>query len=89
MPRHIQETWVGIGFDVVVEHLPVADERGNVVHDAHGLPKTQEHTTLLLIVNEAGVQRVVRVPFAGEAKAELIRKLTGGIIVANGNGGLS
>lgn len=88
MARHVQETWLGIGFDVVVERLPVADERGNVVHDAHGLPKTQEHSTLVLILNEPGVQRVVRVPFAGEAKAELIRKLTGGIVVANGNGGV-
>ena len=86
MPRLIEERWVGIGFDVVVEQLPVADDRGNVIHDALGVPKTQESSTLVLILQEPGVQRVVRIPFMAESKAELLRKLTGGVIVpANGS----
>ena len=83
----VEERWVGIGYDVVREHLPVGDEQGRPVHDARGLPKTVEHTTLVLFVNEPGVQRVVRVPFTDDARAGLVRKLTGGIVVAaNGDG---
>lgn len=88
MPRLIEERWVGIGFDVITEHLPQQDERGNIIHDATGLPKTVEHTTLVLILNEPGGQRVVRIPFQEESRQELIRKLTGGVIVPNGNGGV-
>lgn len=86
MARLVEERWVGVGFDVVVEQLPVADERGNVIHDALGVPKTEEHTTLVLILNDPGCQRIVRVPFGADAKQTLLKKLTGGIIVA-GNGG--
>lgn len=86
MPRIIEERWMGIGYDVIAEHLPVTDEQGRVIHDAHGLPKTLEHTTLVLILNDPGAQRVVRIPFQDEARQELIRKLTGGIIVPKGNG---
>lgn len=87
MPRLIEERWVGIGYNVETEHLPQTDEHGNVLHDARGLPKTLEHTTLILILNEPAGQRIVRIPFQEEARQDLIRKLTGGIIVPpNGNG---
>jgi hypothetical protein len=88
MARMIEERWVGIGFDVVTEHLPVADDQGRPVHDQFGLPKLTETPTLVLIVPLADGQRVVRIPFAGDAKQELVRKLTGGIVVPASNGGL-
>lgn len=87
MARVIEERWVGIGYDVVKEHLPVGDEHGRPLHDALGLPRTVEHTTLVLFVNEPGVQRVVRIPFTDDARKGLVSKLTGGIVVAaNGDG---
>lgn len=82
MARMIEERWVGIGFDVVIEHLPVADEKGRPVHDAFGIPKTEECATIVLIQALPDGQRVVRVPFTGDAKASLIKKLTGGIVIA-------
>lgn len=89
MPRMIEERWVGITFDVQVERSQVGDERGRPVHDAHGLPKVVEHTTLVLIVPLPDGQRVVRVPFTDDAKRTLVQKLTGGIVVANGHDGLA
>jgi len=86
MTRLVQETWVGVGFDVVSESVPVTDERGNVVHDAHGLPKMQQQTTLVFVMPRPDGQTVVRVPFNEDGRLELLRKLTGGIVVANGNG---
>lgn len=84
MPRIIEERWVGIGYDVITEHLPVADDHGRPIHDANGLPRTEEHTTLVFILQEPGVQRVVRIPFRQDAKTGLIQKLTGGIVIPNG-----
>lgn len=81
MARVIEERWMGIGWDVITEHLPVADEQGRPVHDAHGAPKTAEHVTLVFILAAPGEQRVVRIPFTLERKAELVGKLTGGIVV--------
>lgn len=85
MPRIIEERWVGVGYQVITEHLAVTDPNGNVVHDAAGLPKTQEHRTLVFILPMPDGQRVVRVPFTLEAKDELVRQLTGGIVIANGH----
>lgn len=84
MPRVIEERWIGIGFDVITEHTPVADERGNVIHDAHGLPKTQEMTTLVFVIPLPDGQHIVRVPFTADGKRQLLEKLTGGIVIANG-----
>lgn len=86
MPRLVQETWVGVGYDVVHEEVPVVDEHGAIVLDDRGVPRSQQQTTLVFVLNRPDGQTVVRVPFAGEAKRGLIAKLTGGIIVANGNG---
>lgn len=85
MPRAIEERWVGIGYDVVTEHLPIGDDQGRLIHDEHGLPKTVEHTTLVIFLPLPDGQRVIRIPFAPEARQELVRKLTGGIVIANGH----
>lgn len=88
MPRVIEERWIGVGYDIVTEHLQVAGADGQPLFDGKGLPKTMPHTTLVFIHNEPGVQVVVRIPFTEEAKQELVKKLTGGILIpANGGGG--
>lgn len=69
MARIIEERWVGIRYDVV---------------DEQGRPKMRTSTTLVFILDDPGAQRVVRVPFMPEAKQELVRKLTGGIVIGQG-----
>lgn len=89
MPRLIEETWSQIGFDVLTEMGPVVDPKdGQPLHDAHGLPKMQTFTTLVLILQEPTTQRIVKIPFAEDAKQTLLMKLPGGIIVPPTNGGL-
>lgn len=84
MPRIIEERWIGIGFDVRTEQAPVVKD-GQPLHDAGtGLPKTQEVTVLTLVLPMPDGQRVVHIPFEAAPKAELIQKLTGGIVVPNG-----
>jgi hypothetical protein len=80
--RTIEERWVGVGYDVVVEQLVQTDDRGNPLYDAHGLPKKVETTTLVFLLNEPGVNRVIRIPFTGPDKETLMQKLHGGVIVA-------
>jgi hypothetical protein len=81
VPRIIEERWMGIGYDVITEHLPQTDERGRPMHDGKGLPITLEHTTLVLICPMPDGQRIVRIPFREEARQQLIQKLTGGIVI--------
>lgn len=83
MARIIEERWVGVGFDVITEHLQVAKD-GQPLHDSNGLPKTMEHTTLVFVINLPDGQRIVRIPFTPEGKQELVSKLTGGIVIPNG-----
>ncbi len=86
MPRIIEERWMGIGFDVVTENLQKTDPKdGQPLFDGHGLPQLEEFTTLVLILPSPDTQRVIKIPFSPESKQELLRKLTGGIVVPNGN----
>ena len=81
---------MGVGFAAYTEHLPVVGPDGQVIHDAHGVPKTIEHLTLQFQhVNPVTGQPelIVRIPFAPEAKQELLRQITGGIVVPAANGG--
>lgn len=82
MARIVEERWMGIGWDVVTEQLPAADENGNPVFDGLGQPKLIEHTTLVFVHRLPDGQRVVRIPFRADKKGELVAKLTGGIVVA-------
>lgn len=84
MGRLVEERWLSVSYDVIVEQLPIGDEQGRPLVDETGQPKTLEHTTLVFIHQLPDGQRIVRVPFTPEAKTELVRKLTGGIVVANG-----
>ena len=86
MPRLIEEKWVGIGFDITIEQTPKTHPaNGQPLYDENGLPLTEEVTTLVLIVPLPDGQRIIRIPFSPESKQELLRKLTGGIVVPNGN----
>lgn len=84
----IEERWTGIGYDVQTEHLPTINpETGQPTIGPDGQPETAQHTTLILI-HAAGTPdpRIIRIPFTEETRQELIRKLTGGIIIpGNGN----
>lgn len=84
MPRLVEERWVGIGFDVVEEQGPVV-ENGQPMFDGLGQPKMQQLTTLVLVVALPDGQRIVRIPFEQATKNELVRKLTCGIVIANGH----
>jgi hypothetical protein len=89
--RIVEERWMGVGFAAYTEHLPVVDPAdGQVVRDSHGLPRTIEHLTLQFQHNNPVTgqpELIVRIPFAPEAKQELLRQITGGIVVP-GNGGV-
>lgn len=89
MSRVIEERWLEIGFDVITENLPMANPDGTPAADEHGHPKTEQFTTLVLIVNEPGVQRIVRIPFQDNGRQLLLQKLTGGIVIPGTNGHLS
>lgn len=82
MPRFTQDRLLGYQFQVVVEHVPKADERGNVIHNGNGEPKTEEMRTLVLQDPATGHQ--VAVPLSLDARDELVRQLTGGLIVPTG-----
>lgn len=87
MTRIVEERWLGVGWDVVHEQVHAAGQDGLPLVDEHGLPVTVPHTTLVFVLNEPPhAQRVVRVPFADEARRELVTKLTGGIVVVAANG---
>lgn len=86
MTRVIEERWMEIGFDVITENLPMANPDGTPAADEHGHPLTEQFTTLVLIVNEPGVQRLIRIPFQENGRQLLLQKLTGGIIVPPSNG---
>lgn len=88
MTRVIEERWLEIGFDVVTENLPIANPDGTPAADEHGHPLTEQFTTLVLIVNDPGVQRLIRIPFAENGRQLLLQKLTGGIVIPGSNGHL-
>lgn len=77
------ELGYNLGFRKTAE--PQADERGNIIHDGHGHPKTVDVWTLQLIDQAGG--RELLISFTNEVKDELVKQLTGGIVVipANGN----
>lgn len=89
MARLIEERWHAVAFDVAFERLPAAGPDGMPIHDAHGLPKTVDAATLVFQhpPGPDGTVLIVRIPFVEEAKQELLRKLTGGVIVPAVNGG--
>lgn len=83
MPR--QTTEILQDYAIVVrphEHV-VTDQHGNAIHDGHGNVMTEHQTHVVLIDKHNGDQIVV--PLNDEGKQGLIRQLTGGIVIANGN----
>ena len=82
--RFTEERWVGVAFSARTEQLPLADPKdGQPLHNADGSPKTAEHTILTFThLNPFGQpELIVHVPFDQNAKQELLRQLTGGIVV--------
>lgn len=86
MPRVVEETWVGVAFEVVQEQLPRGDGNGGVQLDEQLQPVMQDMTTLVFSNVTPDGRHTIKVPFDPNSKTELIRKLTGGIVVpTNGN----
>lgn len=83
MPRATVDTLLGYQFGVQRTHQPQLGADGLVIHDSKGDPKTVEITLLVLADPHTGHQ--VHVPLPDEARVELARQLTGGLILA-GNG---
>ena len=82
MPAIAQEMLAGFAIDIRKGTGPLVDERGNVVHDAQGVAKTQEIWTLVLAEHDG--TRTITCSFTDVVRAELVRKLTGGIVLAAG-----
>lgn len=72
MPRRTE--LLGYRFAVGDAIIPVADDRGNIVHDAQGAPKT-EKVKQIVSFDQTGDQITVALP--DEGRKELIRLLTG------------
>lgn len=58
----------------------VTDDRGNVVRHTDGTPKAIDETQL--VFHDPATFTTVVVPFDENGKQELVRLLTGGVIVA-------
>lgn len=84
MPRVTKDELIGYHFTVGRGQMPVGDERG-VVRYRSGDVKTQEVTLIVFTCPQTAHQIVV--PLTEEARQELVRQLTGGVVVAGGNGG--
>jgi hypothetical protein len=85
MPRQTQDVLSGYQFNVLRVEVPVAGEDGLPIHDGMGVVKVQEETRIVFVC--PATQHVVIVPLPEAAREELIRQLTGGIVVAGMNGG--
>lgn len=90
MPRRVTERWVGCGWAVRQEQEQAVGQDGQPLFDGSGLPKMVDLTTLVFVSNEPGAAFVLEVPFTDDKRADLVKALTGGIIVptANGHGSL-
>ena len=76
----------GYAFNVVRGERPVVDPKdGQVVRDRDGQPRIEE-ATLIVFVDPQTAHTVI-VPLSEVARLELIRQLTGGVVVANGGRG--
>lgn len=86
MPRVTQERLLGYGFQVIKETVPQIDEGdGQIIHGANGQPKTTEET-VIVFVDPVSAHRV-DVPLSEEARGEMVKQLTGGIVLPSGAGG--
>lgn len=79
--RKVEERWAISKFNVITEELPLADNRGRAVHDALGAPKMETYTSLVFVLNEPGCHRTILIPLTDDGRKELVRMLTGGIVV--------
>ena len=59
---------------------PTTDDHGRVVHNADGTPKTIDETQVVL--HDPATYTTVVVPLDDNGRQELVRLLTGGVIVA-------
>ena len=82
MPRITQDTLLGYQFAIVEGTRVFTDDAGNVVHDGHGAPRLVPEKALVFTDPASG--HVVVCPLSDESRQELVRQLTGGIVVANG-----
>ena len=79
MPRSVELQ--GYGFQVADVEMPHVDPKdGQVVFDGKGRPKMQQGKLLVFVDVRSGDQ--VRVPLSEDARAELVRQLTGGVTIA-------
>lgn len=86
MARRVVERWVGCAWAVRSEREQEAGTDGQPLFDEHGLPKMVDLTTLVFVSNEPGAQVIVEVPFTQDKRGDLVKALTGGIIVPTANG---
>lgn len=88
--RITEDRLEGYGFNVIRADEPYVDpETGEMAVNDRGEPLTHQVTRLVFIENLPngwpGARHVVVVPLVDEARQNLIRMLTGGIHIANGN----
>lgn len=83
MGRSTQDTLNGYAFQVRDEPQ-VAMKDGQPVFDQGSAEPKLEVVTKLILAHPSGEHTVV-IPLNETGKAELIRQLTGGIVVANGS----
>lgn len=79
-----QDTLLGYAFQVREEPQVVTGDDGRPIFDQGSATPKLEVLTKLMLQSQDGTH-VVIVPLSGGAKDELLRQLTGGIVVANGN----
>jgi hypothetical protein len=83
MPRHIVEELQGYRFGVGQREVPDVGADGVQLFDRHGVPKTRTEWVVELVDLQPTHAHVIRIPLTDEAKAELVRQLTGGVALAS------
>ena len=85
-PRQTQETLLAYQFSVQRGEEQEVDQRdGQPLFNGDGSPRMVASTRLIFVCPATG--HVVIVPLPEAAREELVRQLTGGIVVAGANGG--
>ena len=83
MARKVEEELVGYGFAVKQVDIPVTDEQGNpIFNGGEGGPKMQPGCMIDLVCQTPFELHIVHLSLTKQAKDELVRQLTGGVLVA-------
>jgi hypothetical protein len=81
MPRITRDVLANYQFGVGSQHVPDIDPAdGQPRHDHDGQVKTREEALLAFVDPTTGHE--VHVPLSDDARRELARQLTGGVVVA-------